>query len=410
MTLQDILRRELSPLRLATFAVVALLLALAGGIWAGDPFLMLAWAWPLGNSWAVVVAVAPLPAGPAPRLARLAAATAFPLLLMLLGSAAWMLGGRSVVVLGVTAVWACAIPLALAAWRHWRDNTVPARLIASAALVALVVVHGAAFFMAGNHRTVDFFGVQHPVILPLLLIGVILAFSALVAPPFWRRWPDMPAFTPAMLGGCWLLAVGFEGLIAAWLVVLVLAMLTPLFARAPRRSRLSLLPASPVGVAGLLMLAAALAALGGAGAGLESAGRIGHYRLPETWLLVMVVTLYAVRDLVIWRLLRDIANRLYWRSENPSSASSGERVLPLFWLAWVVSIHVAGALVAELAPGWIDLALAFTLPWTILLDRAADPTSLSAGRWLISATVGASIAGAAALYASRSASARAART
>ena len=334
----DILGGELSALRILTLASVCAVLASAGGLVADDPWAPLVVLWFVGASWTVIAGMAPVPSGPAPHLARLLASIAFPLLITVIGAVAMLALGREPTLLLAAGTWTIALPVAIGTWRDWRDNTAPARIVGTAALALLGGVHVA--LVLDQVRPADFPSLGDLLSSELRTgvfgAGLLLLAAAALAPGAWRSLPGWPVFTVSIVTGGWTLGWFYWDPTFAWLVTVALTYLVPCFSGAPRRAGFRLAALSPPGAAVILSTAAALVA---AGVGADGNGA-----------LVLAVQLHVARDIVLWRIVADLA--------------PGERVRPAIWIAWVGVVHALGQLAAAQAlpgpaPGW---AFILTLP------------------------------------------------
>ena len=324
----QILKEELSALRILTLAAVTGVLAGVGGLALDDPWVLLVVLWFVGASWTVIAGMAPVPSGPEPHLARLMASVAFPLLITGIGAVAILVHDRDLSLLLVAGTWTIALPVAIGTWRNWRDNTAPARIVGTAALVLLAGVHVALGLEhvrpAGLPSLSDL--VSSELRTGLFGAGLLLLATSALAPGAWRLLPGWPVFTVSIVIGGWALGCFYWDLVSAWLGTIALTYLVPCFSGAPRRAGFLLAALSPPGTAVILStVAALLAAIGFTGIEGEASGP-----------LILAVQLYVVRDIVLWRIVVDL--------------TPGERVRPAIWVAWVCVVHGLGQLAAFQAP------------------------------------------------------------
>ena len=344
----QILREELSALRIFTLAAVTAVLAGVGGLALGDPWTPLVVLWFVGASWTVIAGMAPVRSGSEPHLARLLASIAFPVLITGIGAGAMLALGRDPSLLLVAGTWTIALPVAIGTWRNWRHNTAPARIVGTAALVLLAGVHVALAVEQVRPAGLPLLGdlLSSELRSGLFGAGLLLLAASALAPGAWRSLPGWPVFTVSVVTGGWVLGWVYGNPASAWLVTVALAYLVPCFSGAPRRAGFHLAALSPPGAAVILSTTAALlAAVGFAGMDREASGA-----------LFLTVQLYVLRDIVLWRIVVDL--------------TPGERVRPAIWVAWVCVVHGLGQLAAFQAPP--GLAPTWTFILTLPLLRFTD--------------------------------------
>ncbi len=325
----QILREELSALRLLTLAAVIGVLAGVGSLALGDPWVLLVVLWFVGAAWTVIAGMAPVPSGSEPHLARLLASIAFPALITLIGAVAMLALGRDPSLLLVAGTWTVALPVAIGTWRNWRDNTAPARIVGTAALVLLGGVHVALTLEQVRPAGLPSLGelLSSELRTGLFGAGLLLLAASALAPGAWRRLPRWPVFTASIMTGGWALGCAYLTPASAWLVTVALTYLVPCFSGAPRRAGFRLAALSPPGAAVILSTAAAVvAAVGFSGADGEAGGAV----------VFLAVQMYVVRDIALWRIVVDL--------------TPGERVRPAIWVAWVGIMHGLGQLAAFQTP------------------------------------------------------------
>ncbi|MCY4589112.1 MAG: hypothetical protein OXE86_00805 [Alphaproteobacteria bacterium] len=324
----QILKEELSALRIFTLAAITGVLAGVGGLALDDPWAPLVVLWFVGASWTVIAGMAPVRSGSAPHLARLLASMAFPVLITGIGAVAMLALGRDPSLLLVAGTWTIALPVAIGTWRNWRDNTAPARIVGTSALVLLAGVHVALALEQVRPAGLPSLGdlLSSELRTGLFGAGLLLLAASALAPGAWRSLPGLPVFTVSIVAGGWALGCIYGNPGSAWLVTAALAYLVPCFSGAPRRAGFHLAALSPPGAAVILSTAAALVAA------IRFSGIVGE----ASGVLFLVVQLYVVRDIVLWRIVVDL--------------TPGERVRPAIWVAWICIVHGLGQLAAFQAP------------------------------------------------------------
>lgn len=340
----QILKEELSALRIFTLAAVTAVLAGVGSLALDDPWTPLVVLWFVGASWTVIAGMAPVRSGSEPHLARLLASIAFPVLITGIGAAAMLALGRDPSLLLVAGTWTIALPVAIGTWRNWRDNTAPARIVGTAALVLLAGVHVSLAVEQVRPAGLPSLGdlLSSELRTGLFGAGLLLLVASALAPGAWRLLPGWPVFTASIMTGGWVLGWVYGNPASAWLVTIALTYLVPCFCGAPRRAGFHLAALSPPGAAVILSTAAALVAA------IRFAGVDGDASAP----LLLAVQLYLVRDIVLWRIVVDL--------------TPGERVRPAIWIAWVCVVHGLGQLAAFQAPPGPAPAWTFILTLPVL--------------------------------------------